>query len=84
MEMGVEMDDVITQGRACVRLVEAAEALLIGAGLSVVEAKVVRRARDLARTRLRQMLADLPATTTAQILMASDRHLGPSREVNLN
>jgi hypothetical protein len=67
---------VITADRACVHLIEAADALL-GYRPAWTEALLLRLARALYRRRLRSLVAALPPEVSAEILAASERIEGP-------
>jgi hypothetical protein len=78
---------VITAGRACVRLIEAADALLDNRPART-EALLSRRLRGLVRAlyrrRLRGLIGALPAEMGAEILAASEKIEGPVQEVGRN
>jgi hypothetical protein len=78
---------VITAGRACVRLIEAADALL-GYRPAWTEALLSRRLRGLVRAlyrhRLRELIGALPAEMGAEILAASEKIEGPVQGVGRN
>jgi len=62
----------ITAGRACVRLVESADALL-GYRPAWTETLLLRLVRALYRRRQRSLVAALPPEMSAEILAASER-----------
>jgi hypothetical protein len=74
---------VITAGRACVRIIETADALL-GYCPVWTEALLLRMVRALYRRRLGQLLGALPAEMRAEIWAASEKIEGPVREVGRN
>jgi len=74
--------EVIQQGRAMVRLIEATNILLPEAGQH--EADLLRDLKIQYQKRLRKMIADLPPDISAQILAASDRISGPVNDTTLN
>jgi hypothetical protein len=74
---------VITSGRAYVRLIETADALL-GYRPAWTEALLLRMVRALYRHRLGQLLGALPAEMGAEIWAASEKIEGPVREVGRN
>jgi len=69
---------IITAGRACVRLIEDADALL-GYRPAWTEALLSRLVRALYRRRLRSLVAALPPEVSAEILAASEKLGGPVR-----
>ena len=71
------------RGRACVRLFEAANVLLTGA-TTANERVTYELARDLAQQQLRELVRQVPAIVTANILAASETALGPIGSVELN
>jgi hypothetical protein len=73
----------IRRGRACVRLIEAADVLLASAK-TPNERITYGMARGLAVEALREMVSDLEPEITAQILVASDKRLGTVKDVTLN
>jgi hypothetical protein len=73
----------VVQGRACIRLIEAADALL-GSELTPEERAALVQARQQCVRRLRGLVARLPPGLTAQILAASDKVVGPSQGASQN
>ena len=74
---------VITTGRACVRLIEAADALL-GYRPAWTEVLLLRLVRALYRHWLRQLRGALPAEMGAEILAVSEKIEGPVQEFGKN
>lgn len=66
------LHNVITTGRACVRIIEAADVLLERKPVWT-ERLLLRLVRDLYPHRLRGLVATLPSEITAEILAASDK-----------
>jgi hypothetical protein len=66
------LHNVITAGRACVRIVEAADVLLERDPVWT-ERWLLRLVRTLYTHRLRGLVAVLPGEITAEILAASDK-----------
>ena len=66
-----------------VRMIKAADVLLTGA-TTPNERVTFGLARELARQSLRELVRQLPAVVTANILAASDTTLGPVGSVELN
>ncbi len=81
--MNTSQQRVITTGRAYVRLVEAADALL-GYRPAWTEVLLLRLVRALYRHRLRSLVAALPAEMKAEILAASAKIEGPVQEFGRN
>jgi hypothetical protein len=75
--------ETIVRGRALVRLIEAAD-VLIASAMSDSEMDVQTRARDVCRSHLRAIIANLPAHIGAEILAVSEKIHGPVGEVSLN
>jgi len=75
--------NVISQGRAMVRLIEAIDILLTNSG-SGRETWLLKATRGLYRHRLRELVAVLPSDVSAEILAASDNIQGPIGEVSSN
>jgi hypothetical protein len=75
--------EIIRRGRAAVRLIEAAEVLL-QATADKYERVIFAEARDLAREKLRQLVAELEPAISAQIFAASENILGPVGDAGLN
>lgn len=74
--------EVIQQGRAMVRLIEAVNVLLPEAGQR--EADLLRDLKITYQKRLRKIIVDLPLDISAQILVASDHISGPVGDSTLN
>jgi hypothetical protein len=75
--------NVITEGRAMVRLIESIDVLLINSG-SRRETWLLKATRGLYQHRLRGLIAVLPSDVSAEILAASDNIKGPVGDVSLN
>jgi len=75
--------NVITYGRACVRIIEAAD-LLLGRDPAWTERLLLRLVRTLYTHRLRGLVLALPADITSEILAASEQTLGPVRGFSNN
>ena len=71
-------ENVITEGRAYVRIVEAADVLLDHRP-TWTERLLLRLVRALYTHRLRELVAGLPSDLTAEILAASERMTGAVR-----
>ncbi len=80
-----QLDRVITASRACVRIIEAADALLDKDPVWT-ERLLLRLVRALYTHRLRGLVAVLPAEVTAETLRvaASDKITGPVRGFSNN
>ena len=74
---------LVVRGRAMVRMIEAADVLLVGA-TTPNERVTYGLARDLVRQALRELVRDVEPAITAQILVASDKRLGTVKDVMLN
>jgi hypothetical protein len=74
---------LIARGRACIRMMEAAEVLL-ESNKDINEIETFREARDLARWRLREIVAHQDQAIVAAIMVASDKHLGTVGDILLN
>jgi hypothetical protein len=81
--MTPDMDALIRHGRACVRLIEAAEVLLQMA-TDINQQETYSEAIDLTRWQLRDLVRDLDPAVTSQIMAASDKRLGTVGDVGLN
>ena len=81
--MSTSQQCIITAGRACVRLIEAADALL-GYRPAWTEALLLRLVRALYRHRLRSLVAALPPEVSAEILAASEKIEGLVQEFGRN
>jgi hypothetical protein len=81
--MTTDEADLIRRGRAAVRMIESAEVLLAAAD-GPFERVTFGEACDLARQKLRQLVADLDPSVTAQIMMASEKIIGTAGDVGLN
>ena len=77
------LQNVITTGRAYVRMVEAADALLADEPVWT-ERLLLRLVRSLYTHRLRLLVAALPSEVTAEILAASDKIGGTVRGFSNN
>ncbi len=77
------VENVITEGRACVRIIEAAD-LLLSRNPVWTEKLLLRLVRSLYTHRLRGLVAALPAEITSEILAASEKALGPVRGFSNN
>ncbi len=77
------LDNVIGLGRAYVRVTEAADYILTREP-PLVERWAMRLASAICRYRLRQLVAELPAEMTAEILAASEKMTGPVRGFTRN
>ena len=75
--------NVVTQGRAMVRLIESIDVLLANSG-SWRETWLLKATRGLYSHRLRGLVAALPTDVSAEILAASDNIKGPIGDVTLN
>ena len=80
--MMADYEESIKQGRAMVRLIEAANILLPDAGQR--EADSLRDLTIRYQKRLRKMIAELPTEVSAQILAASEHINGPIGDMTLN
>lgn len=70
--MPTPLQNIIADGRCCVRLIEAADHLL-GTNPPWTERLLLRLVRALYTRRLRGLVAVAPADVTAEILAGSDR-----------
>ena len=76
--------NIIAQGRAMVRLIEACDVLVASSG-SWRESWLLKTAQGLYRHRLKRLVARLPTDVSAEILAASDKiGGGPTHDVSLN
>jgi len=73
----------IRLGRAYVRLIEAAD-LILASPLEQADMIDLQAAREFAKRRLREIVADAEPAVTAQIMAASEKVLGPVQEVGRN
>ncbi len=78
-----DYDNTIRQGRACVRLIEAAD-VLIADSPGEIDTTVLRQARELCVAQLRALVRTLPSHVSAQILAASEKIDGPTGEIGQN
>jgi hypothetical protein len=78
-----DANSIIRRGRAYVRLIEAADELL-QQKVDQHEMVTLQETRHLAVQRLRQLVRDSNPAITAQIMVASDKRLGPAINVMLN
>lgn len=74
---------LIRRGRACVRLIEAAE-ILLELATDIDQQETYTEAIDLTRWQLRALVQDLDPAVTAQIMAASDKRLGTVGDIGLN
>jgi hypothetical protein len=81
--MSTSQQRVVTAGRACVRLIEAADALL-GYRPAWTEALLLRMVRSLYRSRLEQLLALPSPEARAEILAASEKIEESAQEFGQN
>ncbi len=81
--MATDEQAVTTQGRACVRLIEAADVLLSGE-LEPDSKRTLEQARQVCVVKLRSLVAALPPRVTAQILAASEKVIGLAGEISQN
>lgn len=68
-------DDIISRGRACVRLIEAADVLL-ETKLDQYELMALKKSRGLVVRQLKELTGDTDPLITAQVMMASNKRLG--------
>ena len=80
--MMADYEESIKQGRAMVRIIEAATMLLPTADHQ--EACYLRDLQVWYRQRLRRLVAELPTEVSAQILAASEHINGPIGDTTLN
>lgn len=78
-----EIMALVVRGRACVRMIEAAE-VLVKFATSPHERVTFGEAGELARQQLRNLVRDLAPAVAAQILVASEAALGTVGDVGLN
>jgi hypothetical protein len=78
-----EAETIIKQGRAFVRLIEAAEVLLTG-DLDEAERVLLEHVRQVYKSRLRALVGAQPPAETAQILAVSENINAPVGEFGLN
>ena len=79
-----DWDACVSEGRAYVRLAEAAGVLLAQPGAAGGEVALLRAVRQLAGSRLRKLITELPPAVFAQVLAASDRLMEPVNDVSKN
>ena len=84
MPMNGDHEQAVIEGCACVRLVESVNFLLTMSVLNENDAAILRKARTLAKERLRALVAEQHPEVIAQILAASDKLSGPVGEIDLN
>jgi hypothetical protein len=77
------MQNVIALGRAYVRLIEAAQ-VIMAATEDDMEREDLKALVDDYKQALRELLGMVPATVAADILVASEKVLGPAQENRLN
>lgn len=73
----------VARGRACVQLIEAAEVLLAGE-FEPERRRTLQQARQIGVAQLRSLVGELPPHVTAQILVASEKLIGPAGDVSEN
>lgn len=81
--MATETGAAIRLGRACVRLIEAADVLL-ATPLDQQDMIDLQAAKEYAKRRLRQIVGDAEPALTAQIMAASEKVLGTVQDVGNN
>jgi len=74
---------MIALGRACVRLIEAADVLLAGQR-DQQDMIDLRAAREFAKRKLREIVVNAEPAVTAEIMAASENVLGPVQDVGKN
>jgi len=74
---------LVVRGRSLVRMIEAARVLRTGA-TTMNERVTYGMAQELALQALKDMIVELPADLTAEILVASETALGPVRDMFAN
>ena len=74
---------LIVRGRALVRLIEAGKVLLTF-HQETAERVIYGMAVETAQTQLRQMVGELDPAVSAQIIIASEKALGPAGDVTVN
>ncbi len=77
------VSNVVSMGRAYVRLVESADVLLARNPVWT-ERLLLRMVRALYSQRLRQLVATVPPDLSGEILVASETMVGPVRDVSAN
>ncbi len=77
------ISNVVSMGRAYVRLVESAD-LLLTRNPVWTECFLLRMVRALYSQRLRGLVAALPPAVSGEILVASGGMVGPVRDVSRN
>lgn len=78
-----EAESIIKQGKAYVRLIEAADVLLAD-DLDEAERVLLEQVRQVYKTKLRALVGSQPPALTAQILAASENIKGPAGEFGKN
>jgi len=81
--MNQNRSQVIAQGRAYVRLIEAADVLLAGE-MEEAEDTLLHQVRQIFTGKLRELVATLPPEITAEILAASEKIKGPTKGFSPN
>lgn len=74
---------LVVRGRALVRVIEATKVLLTSA-TTANERVTYGMAHELALRALKDLIVELPADVTAEILVASETALGPVRDMFAN
>ena len=77
------MQNIITLGRAYVRLIEAAQVIIATTEDDMESDELKALVADYKQA-LSDLLAEVPASTAAEILAASETGLGPTRDVGQN
>ncbi len=77
------ISNVVSTGRAYVRIIEAAD-LLLSRKPIWTERILLHLVRDLYSQRLRGLVAALPPDLSGEILVASEGMVGPVRDVSRN
>ena len=78
-----KLENTIVQGRAYVRLIEAADVLLAG-DLDKAERVLLEQVRQASKQKLRALIGSLPPALTAQILAISENIKAPTGEFGQN
>jgi hypothetical protein len=81
--MNQDRSRMLIEGRAYVRLIEAADVLLAGEG-DDAERTLLHKMRQTYTSKLRELIGKLPPEATAEILAASDKIIGPVGDVSRN
>jgi len=78
-----DLHGLARHGRACIRLIEAADVLLAGM-LDQQNMIDLQAAREFAKRQLREIVANVEPAVTAEIMAASEKVLGPVQDVGKN